>query len=80
MTLTCFPPVAAGMQKRRSFTKAVTYRTSATGLTMLLAYIFTNDIMVSLMVAPADFVLKLLLFYFHERVWNKVGWGQGRPD
>ncbi len=64
------------MQKRRSFTKAVTYRTSATGLTVLLAYIITGDIMVSLLVAPADFILKLLLFYFHERVWNRVRWGK----
>lgn len=63
------------MQKRQSFTKAVTYRASATGLTMLLAYIFTQDIMVALMMAPADFVLKLLLYYFHERIWNRVGWG-----
>lgn len=63
------------MQRRRHFTKALTYRTSATGLTMLLAYIATGDIMVALMVAPADFVLKLLLFYLHERVWNRVKWG-----
>lgn len=69
------PRRAPCMQKRRHFVKAVTYRTSATALTMLLAYIVTGDIMVSLMVAPADFVLKLLLFYFHERVWNRVKWG-----
>lgn len=73
--LTCLPFLCeSDMQKRRHFMKAVTYRTAATGLTMLLAYIATGEVMVALMVAPADFVLKLLLFYLHERVWNKVRW------
>lgn len=64
------------MQKRQSFMKAFTYRASATGLTMLLAYAFTQDIMVALMMAPADFILKLLLYYFHERIWNRIEWGK----
>lgn len=63
------------MQRRRHFMKAVTYRSTATALTMLLAYLATGDFMVALMVAPADFVLKLLLFYLHERVWSRVKWG-----
>jgi len=65
------------MEKRgRSIIKALTWRAIATITTMSLVFIFTGEIILTLGVGALDVSLKLLFYYFHERVWNRLDWGK----
>ena len=61
---------------KRSITKAVTWRVIATITTMVLVYIFTGNLNLSLGVGVLDVTAKLILYYFHERTWNRIDWGK----
>lgn len=66
--------------KFRSIIKAISWRLFATLTTFILAFIiFREDKQVmekSMMVAGFELVLKLLIYYLHERIWVKVKWGK----
>jgi uncharacterized membrane protein len=40
--------------------------------TMLVAFIITGSFKVSLMVGGVDVAVKLLFYYIHEIVWEKI--------
>jgi len=62
--------------KKRHFAKAFTWRLVATLFTFILAFIFTNNIKLSLVFGSIDFGGKFFLYYFHERFWyNKMKFG-----
>jgi uncharacterized membrane protein len=60
----------------RSIAKAVSYRLFGSLTTFIIAYILTGDLTVAGAVGVADLFGKMILFYLHERVWNKVKWGK----
>jgi len=57
----------------RHIAKTITWRIIASLTTFILAYVFTQDITKSLWLMGTEIVLKLLLYYYHERVWFKYG-------
>jgi len=59
------------IERRRHILKAVTWRVIATLTTILLAWLFTNEIELALKFGAAEVVIKLLVYYFHERAWYK---------
>ena len=59
----------------RSIVKAITFRIIATITTMILVLILTGDLALAGVVGALDLILKLLIYYLHERVWDKVHWG-----
>lgn len=62
--------------KSRSFLKAVSYRIVGTLVSISIAFFITKRIDLSLGVGAADVMIKIALFYFHERLWNIVPWGK----
>jgi uncharacterized membrane protein len=60
----------------RSFAKAISWRVVATLTTMLLVFAFTGSLMISGGVGVAELVVKILVYYLHERVWNMVDFGR----
>ncbi|NIS69869.1 MAG: adenylyl-sulfate kinase [Proteobacteria bacterium] len=60
----------------RSAIKAVSWRFWATVTTMLLVYLFTGTIEVALAIGGLEVVLKMLIFYLHERTWDKIRLGK----
>ncbi len=68
----------------RSVLKAVTWRILATSTTFLLAYfIFSSaeceDVLEkSTIVAGLEFFIKILIYYLHERAWQKMPRGSVR--
>ena len=61
---------------KRSIVKATTWRVLATVSTMAIVYAFTREMALSLGVGVVEVVLKMLLYYFHERLWHQIGWGR----
>ncbi len=58
-----------------SFIKGISWRIFATCDTILLSYIYTGSIGNSLKIGFIEVFTKIILFYFHERIWLKIKWG-----
>jgi len=61
---------------RRSLVKAILYRFLGTLATLIVAFIFTQRIEISLAVAIVDSFAKIVMYFIYERLWNCVGWGK----
>lgn len=60
----------------RSIMKAVSYRILAAIATGSIAYVFTRRLDVSLGIASAEAVAKIICYYVHERLWSFIKFGQ----
>jgi len=43
---------------------------------MLIVFAFTREIVLSVGVGAVEVVIKLILYYLHERVWGSLGFGR----
>ena len=67
----------------RSIAKAVTYRVFGSASTALIVFFFTKSAGASLGAGIADSVIKIGLYFVHERAWDYIGFGrpkQHSPD
>ena len=62
----------------RSFVKAVSWRTLGSIDTFVLSLLWTSSATTAVSIAGTEVVTKILLYYFHERVWALVPWGHGQ--
>ena len=62
--------------KTRSFIKAITWRATGTADTFLIALIITKKPFIAASIASVEVFTKIILYYFHERIWNKIRWGR----
>jgi len=60
----------------RSVAKAVSWRIIGTLDTLLISYLLTGEVAIAASIASIDFVTKMFLYFFHERLWNKINWGK----
>ena len=61
--------------KRRHLVKSITWRACSTAVTVLIAIAVTGDVNVGLVIGPIDLVVKVGLYYWHEKQWSKTAWG-----
>jgi len=64
----------------RSVAKALSWRILGTIATSLLVFLFTRRLVLSLAVGAVEFVSKLGLFWFHERVWDRIRFGKQQVE
>ena len=60
----------------RSFVKAYSYRCCGTLTTVVISYIVTGQIVVSLAIGATEMVIKPFIYWCHERVWSRINWGK----
>lgn len=60
----------------RSIAKAVSWRILGTITTSLLVFLFTRRVLLSLTVGALEFTSKIVLFWLHERVWDRIRFGR----
>jgi len=62
----------------RSIVKAVSWRVVGTIDTLIVSYLVLGEgkWMEASTIALIDFVTKMILYFAHERVWNKIKWGR----
>lgn len=60
----------------RSLAKAASWRLTGSVDTFLLALLFSHSVKFAGSVAVTEVLTKILLYYFHERVWSWVSWGK----
>lgn len=65
-----------GETKRRSIVKAITWRTLGTIDTILIAYFLTGEVKTAVSIGGIEVFTKMILYFFHERIWNLINWGK----
>ncbi len=63
--------VRRGDSAAKSLLKTVSWRVVGTLDTMVIAYFLTGEITVAVSIGSVEVFTKLVLYYVHERVWNK---------
>ncbi len=61
---------------KRSFSKAITWRIIASITTFTLVLIFTGELVLSLGIGIGDIIIKFILYFLHERAWDRILWGK----
>ena len=64
------------VSKARSFVKSLSYRIFGTLSSFVVVYAITGKGKLSALIAFWETVLKVFIYYWHERVWNKIKWGR----
>jgi uncharacterized membrane protein len=62
--------------KRRSLAKAVSWRMFATIITGTVAFALTGKARFALEIGLIDTVIKLFVYFAHERVWQRIPFGR----
>ena len=64
----------------RSIAKAVSWRITGTLDTIVVSFFITGKIGLAVSIGFVELFTKIALYYVHERVWNKVPFGRGKPE
>ena len=65
-------------QHSRSIVKAISYRIVSIIVDLTLVYLLTRKIELTLGIVILSNTASIFIYYFHERIWNKVHVGR-RP-
>ena len=58
--------------RRRSLVKALSWRLVALLITFGVALVIFDDVQVAVSVGVLDSLIKILVYYLHERAWERV--------
>ena len=64
----------------RSIVKGISWRVVATTTTIAIVYFFFDRLDLAIAAGMIETVLKVGLYWLHERVWFKIRWGKKRID
>lgn len=62
--------------KLRSIIKSLSWRLLATMTTILIVYIFIGDTKIAFSIGGIEVFLKMLVYFIHERLWEKIRFGR----
>lgn len=60
----------------RSVAKTISWRVIGTLDTILISWLITGTFALALSIGTIELVTKMILYFFHERLWNKIKWGK----
>jgi uncharacterized membrane protein len=60
----------------RSLVKAYSYRCCGTLTTIVISYVITGHLIISLGIGATEMIVKPFIYWLHERVWSRVKWGR----
>ncbi len=61
---------------KRSFAKTISWRIIGTLDTILISWFITGTIAFAISIGAIELFTKMVLYFFHERVWNSVSYGK----
>jgi uncharacterized membrane protein len=59
--------------RKISVTKALTYRAWQSLNTFLIALFFTGKFETAAQIVSVEIVVKIVVYYWHERIWIRIG-------
>lgn len=60
----------------RSIAKAISWRIVGTTDTILVSWFLTGEVKTALAIGTVEVITKMLLYFGHERIWNKINFGK----
>lgn len=67
---------ALNENNKRSIAKAISWRITGTLDTFIISWLITGELTLAGAIAFTEIVTKVVLYWFHERIWNRVRWGR----
>lgn len=64
----------------RSVVKAFSWRLTGTADTIIVSFIITGTLKVALSIGAVEVFTKMVLYFFHERIWNKISFGRAKQQ
>ena len=64
----------------RSVVKAISWRTVGTLDTIIVSYFITGSLVMAASIGSIEVITKMVLYYFHERAWNKLSFGRVKEE
>jgi adenylylsulfate kinase len=65
---------------KRSIVKGISWRLVATTTTVIIVYLFFGRLDLAIMAGLIETILKVALYWGHERVWHKLRWGKEKIE
>ncbi|HEY72560.1 MAG: hypothetical protein DRJ03_04920 [Chloroflexi bacterium] len=62
--------------KKRSWAKSIVWRVIGILLLGLIAYLITGDLTEMTLITVLFHGIRLVLYYYHERTWERIAWGK----
>ena len=69
-------PAVSADSPVRSLAKAVSWRVTGSIDTLVLSWLFTGDLTIAAAIGLTEVATKMVLYYLHERVWNRINLGR----
>ena len=63
----------------RSFVKGISWRVIATLVTTIVVWVISGEVAMALFAGASDSLVKIGLFWGHERLWQQIRWGRIFP-
>ncbi len=60
----------------RSVVKTISWRAVGTLDTIVISYFITGSLGMAASIGAIELITKMILFYYHERVWNRISFGR----
>lgn len=60
----------------RSIVKSISWRIIGTLDTIIISYVITGHLTLAFQIGSVELVTKMVLYFFHERIWNSIKWGK----
>ena len=61
---------------KRTFVKTISWRLTGSTATFLIAFLLIGDFAVAGTIGMTQLITNTILYYIHERLWNKIIWGR----
>lgn len=61
---------------KRSIAKSISWRAIGTLDTIIISWIITGTLTLAFSIGVVELVTKMVLYFFHERIWNTISWGK----
>lgn len=63
-------------KRTRSAIKAITYRILSIIIDSFVAYLITKNAQQTAILVLISNSISILMYFFHERAWNRIHWGK----
>ena len=61
---------------KRSLVKTISWRITGSGATFGISYLISGNLTIAGTIAVIQVVANTLLYFIHERMWNRINWGR----
>ena len=60
----------------RSVAKSISWRIIGTLDTIIISWLITGQLTMAFSIGSVELFTKMVLYFFHERIWNTIKWGK----